>query len=87
MAYLKITGKVLSQPLTIANDKHALVMLVVKTGEVCKELYYQQTVHSSNDNFATKFVRTKFSEIAFISSRASSVVISSALWSITLLSR
>lgn len=64
MAYVRIEGQVVSQPLIIANEREAVVILVVKTGGVCKELYYQHVVSSVSPNFAAKFVRTKFSLIA-----------------------
>lgn len=64
MSYVKIKGKVVSQPQVITSMYDAVVILVVKTDGKCKELYYEHTIHSTILGFAKKFVGTTFSLIA-----------------------
>lgn len=64
MSILKIKGQVISQPQVITNEYNAVVMLVVRTDEGCKEIYHQHVIPSTIRNFARKFVGSKFSLIA-----------------------
>lgn len=63
MAYMKIKGQVVSQPQVITSEDNAVVILAVKTDEVCKEYYCEHTIHSTIQGFAKKFVKSKFSMI------------------------
>ena len=80
MALIKIKGQVVSQPLVITNEQYAVVILLVKTDEGCKEIYRQHLLPSIARCFAAKFVRTWFSLIAL---SAIGDIIEASIWSDT----